>query len=431
MNDQNRSKEELVAELARLRQRVAELEASESEWRRGEVALRESEQALREARDELEQRVRDRMAELLSANQRLEREIDERGRAEQALQQSHDELKAIHDGMVDGLLVADAETKEFRRANLSICRMLGYSEAELLSMSVTDIHRTDDLPGVLATFQAQAEGRLALSENIPVLQKDGTVFLADIASKQVIYRDRPCVIGFFRDVTERRQAYEALQRGHRVLRQLLNAQDRERQLIAYEIHDGLAQQLTAATMQFQASHQLSDDSPEKASAAYEAVVEMLRQALAEARRLISGLRPPILDESGIAAAIAHLVHDVMSQGGPDVEFHSSGQLNRLEPLLENAIFRITQEGLTNAHRHSESDKARIELLREEDCVHIEIRDWGIGFDPDGVEERCFGLAGIRERARVLGGHTAIRSAPGEGTRIVVRLPLRVSEADLG
>jgi hypothetical protein len=67
------------------------------------------------------------------------------------------------------------------------------------------------------------------------------------------------------------------------------------------------------------------------------------------------------------------------------------------------------------------------LVQEDGCIHIEIRDWGIGFDPDRVEERCFGLAGIRERARVLGGHAAIRSVPGEGTRIVVRLPVRVSE----
>ena len=244
--------------------------------------------------------------------------------------------------MVDGLLVADTETRQFRRANLAIRRMLGYSEAELLSISVMDIHRPEDLPGVLATFKKQAEGRFSLSENTPMLRKDGTVFLADITSKEVVYHGRPCVIGIFRDVTERRQAYEALQREHRVLRQLLNAQDRERQLIAYEIHDGLAQQLTAATMQFQASHQLTDGSPEKALAAYDAGVEMLRRALAEARRLISGLRPPILDESGIAAAIAHLVHDVMSQGGPDVEFHSSVKHDRLEPLLENAIFRIAQ-----------------------------------------------------------------------------------------
>jgi signal transduction histidine kinase len=204
---------------------------------------------------------------------------------------------------------------------------------------------------------------------------------------------------------------------------MLRAQDRERQLAAYEIHDGLAQQLTAATMQFQTFEQLQDQDHRQAADCYSAGLHMLKESLSEARRLISGLRPPILDESGVVAAIAHLVHDVMAQNGLEVEFHSSVKFKRLGSMLENAIFRIVQESLTNICRHSRSDKARVRLVQKGDRILVEVQDWGTGFDPDSVEEKSFGLAGIRERARLLGGQATIDSTPGKGTRIAADLPL--------
>ena len=116
-----------------------------------------AEDALRKAHDELEQRVKERTAELAKANERL--------------RQSHDELQAMYDEMFDGLLIVDIETKRFVRANVSICQILGYSEAELLSMSVMDIHPTDESPSILRNIQASCEGRLHGSCGYPVVAK--------------------------------------------------------------------------------------------------------------------------------------------------------------------------------------------------------------------------------------------------------------------
>ncbi len=171
------------------------------------------------------------------------------------------------------------------------------------------------------------------------------------------------------------------------------------------------------------SHKIRDERPKESERAYDAGLELLRQSHFEARRLISGVRPPILDESGVVAAVAHLVYELRTPKGPKVEFRSKVEFSRLAPILENAIYRIAQEGLANARAHSESKKVSVGLMQRGDRLRIVIRDQGIGFDPKTVEEGRFGLEGIRERARLLGGKLAIDSAPGRGARIVVDLPI--------
>jgi signal transduction histidine kinase len=214
-----------------------------------------------------------------------------------------------------------------------------------------------------------------------------------------------------------------LKREHRAIRHLLQSSDHERQLIAYEIHDGLAQYLAGAIMQFEVYRHLKATKPNEAGKAYDAGMTMLRQSHFEARRLISGVRPPILDESGVVAAIAHLVNEERRQNGPTIEFHSDVAFDRLIPILENAAYRIIQEGLTNACKHSKSQRVRVELVQHGEDLRIKIQDWGVGFDPSDVEEDRFGLPGIRERARLLGGNATVESTPEHGTCILVELPL--------
>jgi PAS domain S-box-containing protein len=351
------------------------------------------------------------------------RDTTARKQAEAALRQSHEELRAIYEGMFDGLLILDLESKRIVRANAAICRMLGYREAELVSKSYHEIHPPDEIPILDERLAAYARGE-ALGHRVGrLIRKDGSILYADSVGNALVYGGRPCVAGFFQDFTERKKAREALERERRTLKHMLRASDHERQLIAYDIHDGLAQHLAGAIMQFDAFEHLQHNKPKQAADAFQAGMTMLRQGHFEARRLISGVRPPILDESGVVAAIAHLVNDQRFPGGPKIEFRSRVAFDRLIPLLENAIYRIVQEALSNACRHAQSALVRISLLQRGAQLRIEVRDWGRGFDPKTARENRFGLEGIRERSRVLGGKSRIRSKPGEGTSIVVELPV--------
>ena len=113
------------------------------------------------------------------------------------------------------------------------------------------------------------------------------------------------------------------------------------------------------------------------------------------------------------AAVAHLVNEQSRLKGPKIEYRSRVDFARLVPILENGIYRIAQEGLANACQHSRSEKVRVSLVQRGDRVRIEIRDWGIGFNPREVKEGCYGLVGMRQRARLLGGKCSIRSTTGQ------------------
>jgi PAS domain S-box-containing protein len=350
-------------------------------------------------------------------------DITARKRAENALRQSHDELEAIYDGMRDGLLIADTQTKQFVRANAAICAMLGYSQEEILSKSVMDIHRPEDVPTAIANFQSLVEGRLRVAADVPVMRKDGGTFYADVSSSGVVYHGRLCAIGFFRDTTERKQVQDALERERQSLWRMLQASDHERQVIAYDIHDGLAQYLAAAAMQFQVSDSLRESSPEKAKKAHETAVELVRQAYAESRRLISEVRHPVIDERGLESAILNLVYEHRQRGGPRIECHTSVEFDRLPPILENAIYRMVQEALTNACKHSRSQKVTVSLVQEGRSVQLTVQDWGIGFHAEAIGGDHFGLESIRQRTRLLGGQLTIQSKPGSGTLVQVVVPI--------
>jgi PAS domain S-box-containing protein len=225
------------------------------------------------------------------------------------------------------------------------------------------------------------------------------------------------------DISRQKEAAEAVQKEQRLLRQLLDLHERDRQLFAYEVHDGFTQLLTGAMFQLQAAERLQRDDPEGARQLLEQVSKLLGRSIDETRRLISGLRPPILDEQGIVAAIDYLICENQERHGARLEFRHDVSFERLAPPLENAAFRIVQESLANACRHTQSDRVLVELSEDNGHVRICVQDWGTGFDPASVHANRFGLRGIRERARLLGGKVRIVTATGQGTRIEATLPL--------
>jgi len=221
------------------------------------------------------------------------------------------------------------------------------------------------------------------------------------------------------EITQREQVEAALRQEQELLEHLLSLSDNDRKLVAYEIHDGLVQYVTAALMHLDSFlHVMPSGTPRES---IDVSRQLLRDALAEARRLISGLRPPILDEAGVVAALEYLVGE--QTDNRRIELVHNVHTPRFSPLIESALFRICQEALTNVRKHSKAGHVRVELNEEAGRVRLSVGDDGVGFDPAQITARTFGLQGIRERARLLGGQATIESTPGTGTRVIVELPV--------
>jgi signal transduction histidine kinase len=142
-------------------------------------------------------------------------------------------------------------------------------------------------------------------------------------------------------------------------------------------------------------------------------------------RLVRDLRPAQLDDLGLVAALRYLLGQYHLSMNMDVDFKVEGEPRRLEPLVETVLFRVTQEALNNIVRHAGTPQAQMNLNYEQEKVYLTVADQGQGFDANGrfAEPRGWGLAGMRERVESVGGEFHLTSAPGEGTRIEVIIPV--------
>ncbi|MBN1152375.1 MAG: HAMP domain-containing protein [Dehalococcoidia bacterium] len=197
----------------------------------------------------------------------------------------------------------------------------------------------------------------------------------------------------------------------------------ERNRMAREIHDTLAQGFTGIVLQLEAAEQSLNDSPEQASRHIDRARSLARESLAEARRSVWALRPTALENGRLADALRNEVRSLAEEGPTKVTCHIEGDIRRLAPATEDALLRICQESLTNIRRHSRATAAQVHLTCDGSLVRLLVRDNGVGFDPNTPREGSFGLIGIRERARQCGGVARIASRPGEGTVVDVEIPI--------
>jgi len=235
------------------------------------------------------------------------------------------------------------------------------------------------------------------------------------------------LVGSHGDITDRKLAEERVQQEHQALRRMVQANDRERRLITFELHDGVAQQIVGAKMLLGSLKNSKEPLSKNAAEGHREGMEALTRAATEIRRVMNWLRTPVLERFGVAEAIEDVAAQLrLLPDAPQIEYHQAVAFEHLEPMLENALFRIAQEAMSNAVRHSKSDKILVKLVQEGDRIVLEVRDWGIGFDPEKVDQHCFGLEGIRERTRILGGELLITSSPGKGT--LIRATFRLNAA---
>lgn len=203
----------------------------------------------------------------------------------------------------------------------------------------------------------------------------------------------------------------------------------ERQRLAREIHDTLAQGFASIVTLYEAARAEVASRPEVALRRLEEVGRTARASLAEARRVVSALRPEALEHATLASALDGLVRDFSAEAGIAARSMVDGDARELEPEAEATLLRIGQEALANVRKHAAASRVALTLTYLDDSTRLDVRDDGVGFEPDSTDRAPngwqvggFGLTSMRERLESHGGTLTIESAPGAGTTIVAVLP---------
>jgi two-component system sensor histidine kinase DegS len=353
------------------------------------------------------------------------------------LRQSEAKYRELFQDASDAIIIHDMEGN-ILEANKACERLLGYSINELVDKKASGFLREDALALALQIREKLLSGgKIEQRYEQHVVRRDGSEAIIEMATRLITRDGKP--IGFEnigRDVTEERKMRDNLRF---YLKQVLRAQEEERKRISRELHDDASQSLLLLIHGLDAI--ISDPSDKLPKLVRDKLVrdKLVRDKLTELHRLAleifdglrryaQELRPAILDHMGLAAAVEWMAENITSESGTEVSVEVIGGERDLLPETKLVLFRIAQEALTNVKKHSEASKASVKLEYGADKITMTIVDNGKGFElpkrlGDLASAGMLGLAGMDERARLLGGNLRVQSNLGEGTTVTVELPL--------
>ena len=346
-------------------------------------------------------------------------DVTERQLAEDIVRASEARLQGILDNTTAVIYLKDLEGR-YLLVNRRWMELFGMRDSDVAGRTAQELYPKDVAATLLANDRTVIETGEPLEVEETVPQADG---LHTYITVKFPIRDAAgriaAVGGISTDITDRIKALENLEAEQELLRHTILAQDQQRQLVTYEIHDGLVQYATVALMQLESIR--DDVTSAMLATQLDNVLSVLRKTVNEGRRIINGLHTPVLDDCGVVAAVQQLIEEE-ERAHVQVEFVADDNLGRMAPNIEAAVYHVTQEALTNVYKHSRSQKVRVELARRGDRVHLEVRDWGVGFDLPERPRGVHGLRSMNERRRIAGGCCTIASATGSGTQIILDLP---------
>jgi signal transduction histidine kinase len=297
---------------------------------------------------------------------------------------------------------------------------------------------------LLETKSANAQGKRLAGLFLPLRVRDRVIGVLEVYGPKHLAESGAVetfasVANQAASALENARLYKELAKHRRRLQhlvgELVSAQEEERRRVAYEVHDGLAQAAVAAYQHLQI---FAADNPPRSNRDEERLdraLEMLQHTVEEARNVVAGLRPTALDDFGLAIALRLQVERLRDEGLRAIYEETLGG-ERLPEVVETALFRVTQEALTNVRKHARTDRVHVALERRARTIHLQVRDWGRGFVSDGRTDQAdpgerIGHSSMRERVVLLGGHFKIQSEPGAGTLVVAEVPLPEERATEG
>ncbi|MBI4267242.1 MAG: PAS domain S-box protein [Chloroflexi bacterium] len=357
------------------------------------------------------------------------RDITERKQAQSALEESEEKFRSLVNNVKLGIFRSTpGQGGRFLEVNPAMTDITGYSHDELLGMNVSDLYVNPTDRKTVLKEVSKAKGNI--TNDLRFRKKDGTEII--VSDTKVPVRDNAGKIiyfdGIMEDITDHKKAEQELRKSRSELRNLSlylqRAIEEERKLTAREIHDRLGQPLTALKIDLSWVWQRLPPNTEFLFDKIRDMLGMIDRTIQIVKSISTQLRPAVLDDIGLAAAIEWMSAEFQRRTGIRCELHLKNGDLVPEEERDTVSFRILQEALTNIARHAQATVVRISMCARDDNLVLEINDNGKGIAKEQIySSRAFGLIGMRERALSLGGTIEIFNNRGKGTTVKLSLPL--------
>jgi len=355
--------------------------------------------------------------------------LDERNRLYEELSSSEARYRALAESAQDVIFVIDSDDR-VQYVNATGARQLGKTAEAIVGRA-----RAELFPPEVSAKQGESL-RTVFETKMPVAIENRIVYPGGARWLNTVLvplhdsnGEVPAVLGVSRDMTARKHAEQELaasrQRLAMLSRQLIAAQETERRRLAHELHDEIGQVLTAVHISLQQIRAVGDPAT---TACLDESDRIINRAIGQVRDMSLNLRPAMLDDFGLPAALRWFLERPESRDRLQVHFHSDTTGLSWPTELRNSCFRIVQEAVTNVLRHAQANNLWVQIAETSTHIELTIRDDGVGFDLNAVQAlamqgKSFGILGMQERVELHGGNFEVDSQPNQGSSIHVRMPI--------
>ena len=338
--------------------------------------------------------------------------------AERRLAESEHNYRLLFQKSPMPMWIYDPVNFKIIEVNDAAIKHYGYSRKEFYGMTLLDIRPKEDRKAFLKTVKQHVSDNVTETTEWKHIKKNGSVINVKVTGSSINYFGNNYRLVLINDITEQKKAEEM------VLASLVEGENKERSRIAQELHDGLGQYLAAANMNLNSVKDEADALSDRKKEQLENGLNLLQYAVTETAQISRNLLPRVVDDYGLALAVQSLVENYKNTPGVKVTYYHNIENLELGRELQFNLYRITQEGLSNAIKYAKASEINIQLIKDELDLILSIDDNGIGFDVDAEDfEPGLGLQTIKTRAGALGGTFEFDSKPNRGTFLSVVVPI--------
>lgn len=349
-------------------------------------------------------------------------------KAEESLRNSEQKYKLLFESNPLPMWMLSLPDYNIIEVNEAALKQYGYGREDFLKLDIFLLRPEADIEKLKAATNRHFRG-IFYAGIWRHMKQDGTIIYVDVVTHDIYYEGKPTRLVLANEVTEQYLAEEKLKESYEETRKLTehlqNVREEERLHIAREIHDELGQLLTVLKMDVSWLNRKIQPASEPVKEKMTELLSLIDVTVKKVRHISSELRPSLLDDLGLVAAMEWHIEEFGKRSGIDLEAHLPSTELLLPEQVKIGLFRILQESLTNVARHSGAQFVIVTLMQKENNLILTIKDNGKGFDTDNTQKKTLGLLGMKERTLMIGGEYKIKGTPGEGTTVEVTVPLPV------